>query len=170
MSTRLMSLLFCALLLTISCKENTNESAEQAKDAETSAESGPTLPPLPDADRAKMMQQCDFIDYIWHELPFSISQKDPEAVKSNITFISYEGLNVLPTDCKNIGRKSYQIHGEIFYDADIYFGEGCYYYVFLRNEKPMFANKMTQEGINFYKGIFSQALQMRNKALGEQQQ
>lgn len=110
----------------------------------------PVLNGLPADMINKMLAEVDYIDYIWHDLPFSLSQEDKEGINTNISFISSEAVPVIPAECKAIGRKIYNIKGETFATADVYLSPGCYFYVFLDGEKPIYANKISAQGINFY--------------------
>jgi hypothetical protein len=101
----------------------------------------------------KMLQEVDYIDYIFHNLPISVSQDEKASINSNILFIKNEPIKSLPLDCKPIGRKFFSIKGEAYLIADVYFGNGCAAYVFLDGEKPIYANAMTEQGVTFYKKI-----------------
>lgn len=129
-----------------SCKSESKP--QPTKEAEKPALSG-----LPVEMINRMVAEVDYIDYIWHDLPFSLSQEDKAGINTNISFISDESVSVLNPDCKPIGRKIYNIKGETFATADVYFSPGCYYYVFLDGEKPIYANKITAQGIQFYTQI-----------------
>ncbi|MBK7222980.1 MAG: hypothetical protein IPH94_17205 [Saprospiraceae bacterium] len=113
----------------------------------------PSLQALPTEMINKMLAEVDYIDYIWHDLPFSLSQEEKDGINTNISFISNEAVPELSPDCKAIGRKFYNVKGETIATADVYFSPGCYYYVFLDGEKPIYASKITAQGINFYTQI-----------------
>ncbi len=157
-------ILIGSLLMLISCQEDKKSKSEHQSKQTTQVTTSSdglknTIPPLGQDVFGKMAAECTFIDYIWHDLPFSISQSEKSAVQNNILFISPEGVDEFPKHCKSIGRKSYQINGEIFLDADIYFGEGCNYYIFLRDEKPIYVNRIKKEGVAFYNQMFKRAMQ-----------
>ncbi len=122
-----------------------------------------SLSPMGEDVFLKMYNECTFIDYIWHDLPFSVSQSEKAAVQANVSFIGKLGMETTPAHCKSIGRKSYQINGDIFMDADIYFGPGCSYYIFLKDEKPIYLNQMTPQGDDFYRRLFESAMQQGQK-------
>ena len=103
----------------------------------------------------KMLREVDYIDYIFHDLPISVSQDEKESINSNIVFIKNEAVKSIPINCKAIGRKFYNIKGETYLAADIYFGEGCAVYIFLDGEKPVYANTMTEQGIAFYNNVIA---------------
>lgn len=143
------SAIVCGLLAMFSCKTDTPKSLPSTQDSKKAG-----LPALPAEMINKMLAEVDYIDYIWHDLPFSLSQEEKEGINTNISFISNEGVSELSPACKAIGRKFYNIKGETIATADVYFSPGCYYYVFLEGEKPIYANKITAQGINFYTQIF----------------
>ena len=105
-----------------------------------------------------------FIDYIFYDLPFSISQDNQPSIHANLKLISSGALDNLPLNCKPIGREFFQINGEIVHEADLYFSDGCYGYVFLKDGKPIYANKLTEAGMTFYTRIVNQSNQIKNQA------
>lgn len=126
---------------------------------------GPEIPGVPEEVLLKLFEECTFIDYIFHKLPFSLSQNEDKSIKQNISFIDYaRPLKHIPKNCKPIARKFYQIKGEIVYEADMYLDKDCKFYVFIdKSNKPIYANYMTEAGIKFYAGIAQQARSNMNK-------
>ena len=123
------------------------------------------LPALPDADMIKLRNETTYIDYIFHELPFSVSQDDKPSIQSNLSLISPQKMGAIGMDCKSIGREFFQIDGTIEYEAEVFFQDGCYGYVFYVNQKPTYANKISQSGITFYNNLIQQAAQMKNQGM-----
>lgn len=159
----LFSLIVC---LTMSCKnDNKKESVEETKTSAIKDSKFSDLPALPQDQLQKLYSEVTYIDYIFYDLPFSISQDDKPSINSNLQLISFEKLGSITTECKSIGREFFHIDGNIAYEADIYFQEGCYGYVFLKDEKPIYANKISESGMKFYSNIIAQAAQIKNKAL-----
>lgn len=142
---------FILLTLIFSCKNQEEKKPEkqQAQIKEIN------LPPVTNDMINKMLMEVDYIDYIFHNLPISVSQDEKESINSNIVFIKNEAVSSIPANCKPIGRKFFNIKGETYLSADIYFGEGCAVYIFLDGEKPVYANKMTEQGIIFYNNIIA---------------
>ena len=159
----LLSLILC---FTFSCN------SKQKKDVKTPSENAAVkdlkfknLPPLPQEQFKKLFSEVTYIDYIFYELPFSISQDDKPSINSNLQLISPEKLGPLDVSCKPIGREFFHIRGIIAYEAEIYFQNGCFGYIFLDKESPIYANKISESGMKFYSNITSQAEQIKNKAL-----
>lgn len=140
--------------MVLSCQQKSNDQKNKATNAV-----GAEIPGVPQELIAELWENCDYVDYIFHDLPFSISQSEQPAVRANLNYISPDPLGSLNPDCKPIGREFFHIKGEIAYEADVYYSDNCFYYVFMKNEKPMYANKMSDTGINFYAQIIRQVMQ-----------
>jgi hypothetical protein len=152
--------IFLSILL-FSCKEsNKSTQADSLPKTANSSElidaKRSNLPPLTVDMIKKMLAEVDYIDYIMHDLPFSLSQDTKADINSNIMFISNNPVGNVPVNCKPIGRKFYNIKGETYLAADIYFSNGCAFYIFLEGEKPLYSAKFTKEGYNFYTQIVAQ--------------
>lgn len=115
-----------------------------------------SLPSIPKETLQHLWDNCDVIDYVFYNLPISMNVDSPDAVRNALTHVASEPAPLLP-QCKAIGRIFYQIKGENVLMADMYFGQGCTYYVFLQNDKPAFANYMTPQAVEYFNNIFSQS-------------
>jgi hypothetical protein len=163
---------FIFLILFASCKSDQKTSTESTvankvalpPPAETQ---GPEIPGVPKDVMVKLLNECTYIDYIFHKLPFSISQSEEPGIDQNISFIDInKPLVRVPKDCKAIGRKFFHIKGEIVYDVDVYLDNKCKFYVFVdKKNKPIYANYMTDAALQFYSNIAQQA-----RGVSQQQQ
>lgn len=157
------SLLFALCLLIAAGCGTDNKKAEKSAVPAPKAEKAVTyknanpLPSVPKEKIQELWEKGTLVDYIFHNLPFSMSQDEPESIRTNLNYISPEPQEFIPSDCKPIGRQFFQIAGDIVLEADLYFSETCKFYVFVENEKPVFANKMNQAGQDFLQGMISQA-------------
>lgn len=140
-----------------SCK---NEEKKKSTNALSTAEEI-KLPPLPEAEYNLLYDECDFIDYIFIELPFSISQDDKESIQNNVVFVSKEEVSSYSKSCKPIARKFFKIKGKIVWEADVFKDSNCAHFVFYKDNKAMYANKMSQSGINFYNNLIDQAQKLQ---------
>lgn len=122
---------------------------------------------IPEEEFMKMYNNASYVDYIFYNLPFSISQNDQSSVRSNLGMISSEPLTSLQEGCKPIGREFFQIDGVVAFEADLYYSEGCFGYVFMKDEKPIYANKMSEEGLKFYGNLIEQAKQIQQGNVGK---
>jgi len=111
----------------------------------------------------KMWEEGQMIDYLFHELPFSMNQNEIASIRTNMTYISERALDKIPNNCKPIARQFYQVNGEIIFEGDVYFSEGCKFYVFHVDGKPKYGNYMSDSGIQFFTNMITQALQARQK-------
>jgi len=155
-------------LLTACGQENANKATTPAATTGKTDQSaaapaaGPSknstpLESIPQATVMKMWDECTYIDYIFHNLPFSMSQDQQESIRTNLSYISTEPQAFIPAQCKPMGRQFFHVNGEIVMEADVYLSVPCKFYVFVENEKPVFANKMTPAGEQFFSNMFSQA-------------
>lgn len=120
---------------------------------------GPEIPGVTEAVMQRLLDECTYVDYIFHKLPFSLSQSEDPSIDQNILFIDYNRpLKHIPEGCAPIGRKFFLIKGESAYDVDIYLSNQCKFYVFVdKANKPVYANYMTEEGVKFYANVAQQA-------------
>ena len=100
------------------------------------------------------------IGWNWTKV-FTILEKN--AVIADMSYISPESVDAIPNTCRPMARKVYYGHGKVLLQADIYFSQECLYFVFIKDEKPMYANRINQTGVTFYTNVLNQALGMQNK-------
>lgn len=154
------------LLLVVSiigCNNDTKKST--ASKSEVKTENKFDLPPMPQDEMIKLYNTVTYLDYIFYNLPFSLSQDNTPSIQANLKLMSSDPIQALPVSCKPIGREFFHIEGVIEYEADLYFSDGCFAYVFLKNEKPIYANKISDSGVKFYSNIIKQAAQMQNQGV-----
>lgn len=155
--------LFIYLFLIIiagGCKNSSKPDVPSATSAApTVAEDGPEIPGIPEEVMVRLLNECTYVDYIFHTLPFSLSQSEDPSIDQNIYYIDFKNpVKRIPKDCKPIGRKFFHIKGEIEYDVDVYLTTHCKFYVFVdKKNKPMYANYMTETAVKFYANIAQQA-------------
>ncbi|MEL6866003.1 MAG: hypothetical protein AAFP19_16370 [Bacteroidota bacterium] len=161
-------LLCCSLffLMTACSSDSSSEKADAIPPsanatppaAQAPAETTEYYPSLPIERAQALFTDCDFIDYLYYELPLSMSFKETTAIQSVIRHISAAQAPI-KKGCKPIGRITYQKQGEQLEEADMYMSEGCTYFVFFENGKPTYGNLLTPEAITFYQNTINQALQ-----------
>jgi len=106
-------------------------------------------------EQSYLFENIEGIDYIFNELPFSLSQTDKPSIQTNIAGIGRDGVTEI--NCKVLGRIFYQFKGEIILEADIYFKPpDCHFYIFFEDGSPIYANQMTPENVNFFNGFLKQ--------------
>ncbi len=113
--------------------------------------------PLPDEAMLKnIWEKCDFVDYVFYQLPISISIDGAvSSVQPHITFIGNQPVQAA-ADCAAIGRVFFQINGENAAEADLHWGPSCAYYIFYVDGKKTYASQVSAEGIGFFNKALSQ--------------
>lgn len=167
--TLLIVLLFSIML---SCKTDTKPEPQKLttpKVVNQVPATKPGYPKMPNDLLLKMWDEGQMIDFVFHDLPFSMNQNEQASIRTNLTYIADKAVDRIPTKCKPISRQFYQVNGEIIYEADVYFGEGCEFYVFWVDGKPKYSNYMAETGIAFFKNMIQKAMQTRQK-IGQGQQ
>lgn len=129
--------------------------ATPAKGAEPKA----SLPSLPVVTLEYLWKSCDFVDYVFYELPISMSLDNRKTIQYVLGHIAEDPAPLRP-ECKSIGRIFYQVQGENVVEADLYFSEGCTYFVFLEEGKAKYANYMTKDGVDYLNNNFQQVNKM----------
>lgn len=166
--TFLRALCIFSIVLT-SCKNdkaattaNPQQTAKTTQVVEPSAPdiSYTTLPILPTVERNVLFQKANEIDYVFYNLPFSMSQNEVAAVRNNISHIDITPFKGIPSNCagKAMCREFFKSQGEQILEADIYFSPDCIFYVFMGADgQPEYGANMTVAGQNFYNNIIQQA-------------
>ncbi|MBX2927749.1 MAG: hypothetical protein KF852_07945 [Saprospiraceae bacterium] len=115
---------------------------------------GTTMPGLPIEILRTLVAECDYIDVVIYNPPFSMNQQDQANVRGSIQHISETPATHNPAN-QALGRIFYQIKGETFLEADIFLSTGATYFLFYQDKKPAFANTMTEQGVYFYANILT---------------
>lgn len=154
-----LSLIVCSLLW-ISCGSGTSNSAEadaKAKAPKGEYKNAVALESVPRDIMENLFQNCTLVDYIFHTMPFSMSQDEKRSIQANLSYISTTPAPYIPKNMKPIARMFYQISGDILLEADIYFSDENPFFVFVEDNKPKYANYMTPEGVEFLNRMLNQA-------------
>ncbi len=143
-----------------------NEVTEQTTQNTSDFKKGTAnLPSIPKEMMQKLWDQCEFVDYIFYELPFSMSQTEQPSIRANLNYVGTGSIPGVPSTCKAIGREFFQINGEIVMEAEVYFSQECRFYIFFEDGKPKYSNKMSPDGEKFYNQMITQALEMRKNGI-----
>ena len=108
-----------------------------------------------------MWEKCDFIDFIFYYMSFSMSQNKQASIRGTLQHIADQPAEI-KSDCRPIGRIFYQVEGENVLEADLFFSEGCMYFIFYEDGKKAYANSMTPAGFQFFQNVFSQVQKGNN--------
>ena len=157
--------LFVIALSLFACKADQNNSTNTTEVVAQNQE--PVYPLLPVEWHNKLYNEVEYLDFIFHTLPFSMNQSEKESIQANIAYIGRAPVMDIPAHCKPIAREFFQIQGEIPIEADIYFTDPCYFYVFIVDGKPAYANVMSETGISFFQNTINQALAASKQIQGQ---
>ncbi len=155
----LVGLLSCESKPASKVTDNTNSKTSVS----TSKTAQPLYPGLPQDLGMKVWNEGEMIDYLFHDLPFSMNQTEQASIQTNLTYLDSGLVYDIPKGCKPMARQFYQVGGDIILEGDIYHGNGCHFYVFHQNGKPLYANQMNEKGRAFFDNIINQAMQARQQ-------
>lgn len=124
-----------------------------------------TYPAYPQNKLEYLFNQSDYIDYVFYELPMSMSLNEKGSVQYAISHVSTTPAQINP-NCKSLGRIFYQLKGENIAEAEIVFNapEQCSYFIFYENGKKAYANQMTEDGIKYLQQNIMNAVKGMQKA------
>lgn len=162
-------LLFCLLgFVFFSCSnssQSTNENANAVNTPPTAPAISPgefLYPPIVTEDMQVLVEKTTLIDFIFYNHDFSMNLDNKAGIMNALRQIG-EGAAPIRKECKATGRVIYQGDGDILMEADFYFQDPCFYFIFIEDDKPVKANIMTQEGMTFLgrlmSGVSTQAKQ-----------
>ncbi|MEM8582724.1 MAG: hypothetical protein AAGF87_00575 [Bacteroidota bacterium] len=117
--------------------------------------SGKTYPSIPIDRLEYLWNNSNYMDVVFYQLPVSLNQSTMEQIRSTIMGIGEEVPAIDPA-CQSIGRIFFQVDGDNVETAEIFFQQGCTFYLWLEDEQPAYANQMTEAGVNFYNNIMQQ--------------
>lgn len=158
MNSKVKYFFYSLCIFFISCANKKTDTNAAKQNEAAAALTGPEIPGISQDAYQRLLDSCTYIDYIFHDLPFSMSQNEKADLSQNVMFIDTKRpVGQLNPACKPAARKFFSIKGVIVYDVDVYISPACSYYVFVdKAGKPLFANQMTESGRNFYNNILKQ--------------
>jgi hypothetical protein len=108
------------------------------------------LPSIDISVLENLWANCDYVDYVYYELPISASLDNQNSIRSSIQHIA-ENPAAKINGCKAIGRVFYQVKGENVLQGDIFFERGCTYFLWLDSKGKYFAgNVMMDSAMKFF--------------------
>jgi hypothetical protein len=143
-------------IICFACQNKSNKLEKEASVVATQSLDKSPIGPLPSITREAMdtmYGMVDYVDYIWHDMDISTSQDNQDDIKAVVALISTTPQPSIPDGCKPTGRAFFNIKGNTFLEADIYFTNACKFFVFIKKGKPIYANLMTQDAITYFNAI-----------------
>lgn len=156
-------ILILPLFLIFGCKDTkqssstssakNTEQSKQAKNDEIQDE-GYRLRPLPKYIYDEIYKYSDYLDVIFEDLDFSMSQEDNKSIRSFLQNINLRRTPLIKKDCKPMGHVAFMKKGNPIIEADFFHSPGCYYFLFF-DEKgaPLYSNAMSDLGIEFFNNL-----------------
>lgn len=151
-------IILLALLGLFACKADKTNTSNVAQAPVSKAQAPPAIST---EKLIELYENCDFIDIIFKDLPFSISQGDKPSIQQTIRNINNVAPPTINAGCPYFAELIFQENGEIVLDGKIFFQEGCTYYLFYEKGVVKYSGSFTQDGINFYNNILAQAEKAR---------
>ena len=112
----------------------------------------PQITSLPALVFQEIYEESDYMDVIFQNLPFSISQEENTSIRQMLRHVDNRPPETLNNNCLLFAQQMFQKGGEIIAEAEIYHDPGCYYYVFTYKGQ-VYINAMTETGIGFYNDL-----------------
>ena len=113
------------------------------------------LSALPAEKLEELTTSCDGIDIIFYNSPMSMAQDESRAIQATLSYISPNPATPKP-ECEPMARISFIGSGVMLADANIYCTQGCTYFEFMEGDEAVYANALSDQGIQFFSGILKQ--------------
>lgn len=131
------------LLILGACTRNTPASEKAAPQPPS------TYSPLPADYMDSLAGQVTQIDYLFYNLPISMSTGEPSSIRALMSHYEPGSSISLNHGCQSIGRIFYVGNGENLLAADLFFRDSCRFAIFLEGETPLYAARITDKGASF---------------------
>ncbi len=156
-------ILTLSLILTFSCNnsiknktgEKTNNKPNTSIEKENAnSEEITRYRPLPRHIYDQIYKYADYLDIIFEDLDFSMSQENNASIRGFLNNINMKRTPAVKSSCKPMGHVVFLKKGNPIIEADFFHSPGCYYFLFFDEMgKPIFANSMSDIGIDFFENI-----------------
>ena len=145
-------------------KTTTNATASTAPASPAAAVSSvpPAYPSISLEEMKVLFDKCDYIDFIFYNMDFSMSVNDKGNVQRVITFID-KAQPPGDVTCPAMGRIVFQSNGEILSEADMHYDKECFHFVIYKDGKKAYTNKMTAQGRTYFQQMFAQVRVVPNQ-------
>ena len=149
------------LLAFTSCKDKSESKKNTTADDKTAMENKPAkkkdyymLPPLNNHIQRDIYDSADYLDIIFDDLDFSMSLSDNKSIRGFLNYINFNISPHIKPGCKPMGHFAFVKRGNTIIEGEFYHSPGCYYFVFQNSDgENVYANAMSQEGIDFFNNI-----------------
>ena len=155
---RIQLILLFAVLALAACSNKDSSGSDQqtsGKDSIPAPILDPAMRYLSSAEVNQLYVQAEKVDMIFYNHPISVNQEDAASVKNTAMYVMPAPPSVTAR-CNPLGRLAWLAGGAILREADVYVGNGCNYLLFIENNKPIAANALANEAVEFFNNIISQ--------------
>ncbi len=162
---KILIILMLPLFLALSCNngtENKNRESDKsganisAKKEKQEPEKITRYRPLPKHIYDQIYKYADYLDVMFEDLDFSMSQDNNASIRSFLGHINLKRTPAVKSSCKPMGHVVFLKKGNPIIEADFFHSPGCYYFLFYDEQgKPLYANSMTDMGIRFFDDLKS---------------
>ncbi len=135
------------------CQNRATEQSISTTPTEQPVVTSQEFPGMSQEQLVDLFQRTDEMDILFLEKSFSMNAPGNMA-KSQIGYIS--PVAAPKTQCTEICYLFVKSQGEQIAHIGAYLGDGCSYYVFYENSKPVYVNGMTKGGIDFFNNVLAQ--------------
>ena len=144
----------------VGCKEKSNNTvatpaAAKPTATQAAAAAPPSLPSITIDEMRRLFDKCDYIDFIFYNMDFSMSVNDKSNVQRVINFVD-KTQPAGNLTCPAMGRLVFQGNGEILLEADMHYDKTCQHFIFYKDGKKTYANNISQQGIQYFQQMFAQ--------------
>ena len=138
----------------LACGNTSNKKAD-TPDEVVSTPAPTSLPSIPLEELQQLFVETDYVDYIFYELPISMSYDSKQTIQRALQWVS-QNSDVPQSGCKALGRMILQKEGNQIMEVELYVSDSCGHYIWYKDGKKAYSNKMTNEGHTHYMGIINQ--------------
>ena len=140
-----------------------------APSATPAAKTEVLYPAYPEEKLKFLFDNSDYVDYVFYELPISMSLNEQASIQYSVSHVSLEPAPI-NANCKSLGRIFFQQTGENIAEAEIVFNgpENCSYFIFYENGQKKYANAMTEAGIKYLQQNLMNAIKSMQNAQQQQ--
>ncbi len=144
-------IIWCVGLLLLTTNACKNTSSTTPKNVAQQAE---LVAGLSGIDINNLVQQADFVDFLFYHMDISVSQEDIASIQTSAKFFSAE-VKPANMQCAAIGRISFLSKGKIIREADIHLIGACSYFTIIENKLAKGTNRISPEGVNFLQTLMN---------------
>ena len=138
-----------------SCSGGNDSEASQEKSAVDTV----VFSNINDADARHLIENCDYIDIIFHNNPMSVSMDTETDVKRFFSFFAGDPFHV-PADCHADATIIFLGNGEELGEARLHYNDHCKGIIFFKDKGPSSGNPINKFGDMYFQNVVDQGNQI----------